>query len=301
MSYDLFFRTRVPEASVSHEAFCAYFRRRRYYDLQESQAWYSNEDTRIYFVFEYNDQTTEEDAEDETDRSLLPVSFNLNYYRAHVFGLEAEPEVASFVKEFDLTVSDPQTSGMGDGEYSGDGFLRGWNAGNEFAYRAILSRDPMTEVVSYPWRQIEAIWRWNRGSEDRQKQLGDSVFVPRVLFFKVSGRLHTAVVWADGIPILLPEVDLLLVPRQRLAPRRFFRPVVNDMVVFAWQELQTIVNRFRKQQREPPCYELFYEATPADIEQLILSKKPLKEKPEGVAFDQILDAELVDKTRQARA
>ena len=35
-------------------------------------------------------------------RSLFPVSFNLNYFRPHVFSLEAEPELAAFVESFDL-------------------------------------------------------------------------------------------------------------------------------------------------------------------------------------------------------
>lgn len=299
MSYDLFFRARVPGAIVTREQFAGYFAQRRHYELKELQAWYSNEDTGVYFVFDYNEHATDEDAENETDSSLLPLSFNLNYFRPHPFGLEAEPEVASFIEQFDLTVSDPQMLGMGDGEYSTDGFLRGWNAGNEFGYRAIVSQEPTAAYLSVPSAQIEATWRWNYGREDRQAEIGDSAFVPRVFFFDVEGRVRTGVAWGDGIPILLPEVDLLLVPRERLAPRRMFRSTANDIVVFGWDEAKPILIGFTKVSGEPPSYELFYEDTPSDIERLIRGKKPPTEIPKGLAFDQVVDQELLQRANRA--
>ena len=47
---------------------------------------------------------------------------NLNYYRPHIFGMEAEPEVSGFVATFEPIIMDPQIGGMADGEYSRDGF-----------------------------------------------------------------------------------------------------------------------------------------------------------------------------------
>src|SRR5437870_7865493 len=103
MSYDLFFRGRVLGATLTRNNFAGYFTERRHYELKDSQAWYSNEDTGVYFAFDYNEPHPNDDADDETDTSLLPVSLNLNYYRPHPFGLEAAPEVSSFVTHFDLT------------------------------------------------------------------------------------------------------------------------------------------------------------------------------------------------------
>jgi hypothetical protein len=40
---------------------------------------------------------------------------------------------------FDCVVLDPQTDGMGQGEYQSDKLLSGWNFGNEFACAVISS------------------------------------------------------------------------------------------------------------------------------------------------------------------
>lgn len=173
MSYDLFFRSRLPESRFSRDDFVRHFTGRLRYEVKESQAWYSNEDSGVYFAFDYSERGEDPDKEDETDSSLIPVAFNLNYFRPHAFGLEAEPEVAAFVREFDLTVSDPQMSGMGDGEYSTEGFLRGWNVGNTFGYRAILSQDSGQTSLSLPSSQIEVLWRWNfGGTAERDRRHG---------------------------------------------------------------------------------------------------------------------------------
>jgi hypothetical protein len=294
MSYDLFFRARSSVVSLTRDKFAGYFGKRKCYELNESQAWYSNDDTGVYFVFEYNEPDSDDDPDEELDDTLLPVSFNLNYFRPHPFGLEAELEVSSFVKEFDLTVSDPQTSGMGDGEYSAEGFLRGWNAGNEFGYRGIVNQDTTALRLAVPADKIETVWRWNYHRETRQCEIGDNIFVPKIFFFNINGQLRTGLAWADGIPILLPEVDLLLVPRKHFARRRLFRSPATDIVVFSWAKLQPILNRFRRVPGEPSCYELFYEETPSDIEQLFRKAIPPTEMPQGVAFDQVLDQELLD-------
>jgi hypothetical protein len=273
-----------------------HFTERPHYEVKESQAWYSNEDSGVYFTFDFHERDNDSEAEDERDPSRIPVAFNLNYFRPHAFGLEAELEVAAFVREFDLTVSDPQMSGMGDGEYSPEGFIRGWNAGNAFGYHAILSQDSAQTFLTLPASQIEALWRWNFDREIRQNEIGDTAFVPRIFFFDAGGKVQTAVAWGDGMPVLLPAVDLVLVPRQRLAPRRWFRSK-DDIVVFPWRELEPIVGRFRQRSGEPSFYELFYEATPSDIERAIREKQPPAEMPKGVAFDRILDRELLEQAK----
>jgi hypothetical protein len=296
VSYDLFFRSRSPESLFSRDEFVHYFTGRASYQVKDSQAWYSNEDSGVYFVFEWNARGDDREEGEETDPSLIPVAFNMNYFRPHPFGLEAESEVAAFVQNFDLTVSDPQMSGMGDGEYSADGFLRGWNRGNAFAYQAFLSQDSEQEYLTLPESQIESLWRWNSKRKQRQEKLGEAVFVPRIFFFAAGGEVQTGIVWADGIPIFLPVVDLVLAPRDRLAPRRWLRSK-EDIVEFRWREIEPIAKRFRKSSSQPEACELFYQEIPADIERAIREKAPLKEVPQAVAFDQILDLELIEEAR----
>jgi hypothetical protein len=300
MSYDLFFRSRSPSFHLSKEDFLSYFQARPRYETNDLQAVYSNESTGVYFVFDYDDPGEDGEAQQTLESPLLPVTFNLNYFRPHPFGMEAEPELAAFVKQFNLTVSDPQNSGMGDGQYSAEGFLRGWNAGNAFAYLAMLTQDSASQVYTLPAARIEAAWRWNFNRLMRQDEMADSGFVPGIFFFDVGGDLLTAVIWGDGIPILLPQVDLVLVPRKRLSPQQWYPSRQNDLVMFTWPELEPLVRQFPHAWYEIGSYQLFYHSTPPDIEQLIRRKQPPKEMPKGMPFDQVLDRELIEQAKKQR-
>ena len=159
MSYDLYFKLRKPEP-LPFGAFAAHFQPRRNYKVLPQQAICQNEDTGVYFSFDLGKLQNEE----RTD--LLPIKFNLNYMRPHVFALEAEPEVRMLVKRFDLLVIDPQIGGMGEGEYSTDGFLAGWNKGNDIGYRAVLDTHMDEVMLTLPAPRIEECWRWNYARHD---------------------------------------------------------------------------------------------------------------------------------------
>jgi hypothetical protein len=291
MSYDLFFRSRIPGRCLSRRDFDAYFASQASFQIQGSQAFYSNPDTGVYFCFDFLDRSGFQDPEDpRTDDPLVaPLAFNLNYFRPHVFGLEAEPQVAAFVRHFNLSVSDPQISGMGDGEYSTKGFLRGWNAGNAVAYRALVGNESSQRYLTLPTADIDACWRWNLARHARQKETGESVFVPRIMFAQQDGGLLTVVVWPDAIPILLPSVDIVIVPRFDLSPSR-----VKDIVLFEWKELEPLIEGFQKVHGEPTETKVFYETAPADIERIIRKKQPPTTKPTIVPFDQVLNRELMN-------
>src|ERR1700724_1994964 len=117
MSYDLYFKAHGQHNLPGTETFAAYFRNRKNYQVSPNQAVYQNETTGVYFSFDFG----EPESGDLHD--YLPVVFNINFFRPHIFGMEAEPELGAFVTEFGLTVFDPQNNGMGEGEYSAEGFL----------------------------------------------------------------------------------------------------------------------------------------------------------------------------------
>src|SRR5579863_8177626 len=100
MSYDLYFKTRNAAEKPTIQEVSSYFRQRKYFEVSTQQAWYKNDTTGVYFVFDLNE------TDESTPPDQLSVSFNLNYCRPHIFGLEAEPEVRNFIATFDLLVSD---------------------------------------------------------------------------------------------------------------------------------------------------------------------------------------------------
>ncbi len=320
MSYDLFFGVPPVRQPPSPSAICEYFLERKHYEVSESQAVYRNEDTGVYFAFDI-EAPKEPQQEDEADPSFVPcgIAFNLNYYRPHIFGLEAEPEVASFTERFDLLVDDPQIDGMGRGHYSSERFLAGWNTGNRFAYKALLTKLDASDVVdTLPFDAIERYWRWNLTSEAMQEQVTEPAFVPRVMFMREAGRVASFVTWTDAIPIVIPKVDYVVLARREFATGPPSHGKF-DFAVVRWKDLEA-----RALPRSPysgplECW-LIREgkgrrstgsllgwltgllgfglrAPPPEVANLF-KEAPSKPKPlEGIPVDQILDEEMVHEYR----
>jgi hypothetical protein len=293
MGYNLAFKARDPGKTISEEDYRAYFQQRPHYEIDGDMACYQNEDTGVYFWFDY-DHDTDSRAE-MADLQLLPISFNLNFMRPHPFALEAEPEVAAFVRAFDLTVFDTDIDGMRDGEYSRDGFLRCWNTGNRLGCTAGRSQEEQASWLKLPAATLEACWRWNLELKAIQAELGKYVFVPLIKFINDAGTVRTASTWGDGIPTLLPVVDRIIVPREELAPRKWLR-AQPDRVLFTWQELEPILAPYARREGEIQAVELFYREMPPDVERVLRSKPTPAVAVETIPFYQILDEELFMRT-----
>lgn len=283
MSYDLFFRSR--NGSITGDAFERYFSGRPHWKVDLPQAVYQNADTGVYCVLEFTDDVS--DGEEER----FDVALNVNYFRPSYFILEVEPEITSFVRHFDLVVSDPQIGGMGDGEYRPDLLLNGWNKGNEFGYKAIAKHQGMAgEVPHLPTVDLLGAWEWNFKRKALQERLGELTFVPGVMFFVVDGKPSTAAVWPDGIPIAVPKVDYFIVPRNELAPKKLFRRVEDRTVVSAEIALPLLAKYGRKDQG---TLILDYVEPPPEIAKFIQALPKTALQITGVSADRMLNSELV--------
>jgi hypothetical protein len=290
MSYDLYFEARQPDPRLNAAAFEAYFRARPNYQMGKGQALYENQTTGVYFIVDIGDVDNEEEPD------LLPVSLNLNYFRPHIFGLEAELEIRNFVQHFGLRVSDPQIDGMSDGEYSTEKFLSGWNKGNEFGYSSFLAEPQEEPVLTLPGRRIEECWRWNFDRDGLQKRLGESVFVPQFMFLEREGAVKTMVVWPDAIPTALPTAELVVIPRKDILPKRFFRSR-EDMALVDWADVEPIISGFAINQGALPYRLLSYEEPSEEMLSALRAFPATDEPPEALPVDKILNAELVEKAR----
>lgn len=218
MSYDLLLFPKTYDA----EAIRNHFASRKHYEIGEGQVFYSNDDTDVYFLFDLVEAEDAEDAESE-DGEAAPrpphVAFNLNYNRPHVFALEAEPEVTAFEQAFDCAIEDPQIDGMGEGPYAREAFLSGWTKGNQIGVRAISQQMPEPPLTADP-AQIEEVWAWNLGREELQRQAGDNLFVPKVVWVQPSTGAAPVrcITWTFGVPTLIPEMlitHIVLVRQER--------------------------------------------------------------------------------------
>lgn len=274
---------------ITGDTFRDFFSNRPHYKTDDrGQAWYSNEDTGVYFLFELSPPVKQGE---ERDLEQGDVSFNLNYYRPHVFGMEAEPEVASFVQTFKPLITDPQVGGMTDGRYSRAAFLTGWNTGNEFGYRALGGHQgPESQPLTLPSAAIERFWRWNYGRRARQRDVGDSVFVPRVMFLRSHEGVASFVVWGDAMPILLPEVDLVIITREQLAPRKLFRRK-KDRALATWAQILPAIAPYSRFDEALAYYRLDFPSPPNGVVSFIESLSPHAEELKGIAASDVLDRE----------
>jgi hypothetical protein len=300
MSYDLFFRSRPESPPLTPEAFQAWFQARPHYQVSGGEALYENEATGVHFSFNLSsgeeledDLALEEDEEEPAPR--IDAAFNLNYFRPHVFALEAEPEVAAFVSHFSLEVEDPQVDGMGSGTYSREGFLRGWNAGNAFAHRAFRQKGegaPQALPLSLPGERLEHIWRWNHGRTALQESLGERVFVPRISFLEERGVALSFVVWGDAIPIVLPEgIERVVLVREALATGWLFKR--RQTVLLDAAAIADWVRDFPVKEGVFPYRLLDYQRPPRELVRAFKTPPAFKGQLKLVPADQVLDAELV--------
>lgn len=290
MSYDLYFTS----TNISLEDFTAYFRKDSRYKVEKNQAFYTNETTGVYFSFDHNSNKPED--KDDIDYS---VAFNINYYRPHFFALEAEPEVARFIQHFNCAIRDVQNSGMGDGPYTREGFLRGWNAGNEFGYQAILSRDDAHGTIyTKPTEELEKVWRWNISADERSASFKEDIFVPRIMFMSFDGDFGTVCIWPDGISTLIPHVDFLYVPRKELAPKKWFKAPEEDFCVVPRHSFPEFFDYYATDEFELRSSKLPAPTTPQVVQHYVKKLKPFAGKVTRIHSDSVLNAELVAKFKR---
>jgi hypothetical protein len=224
LSYDLFI---LPHAFDAN-AIRAHFEARPWYRVEAHQAFYSNEETGVYFAFDILENP---ESEEDSEPRQPHVAFNLNFFRPHTFALEAEPEIAAFLARFPGRTHDPQL--MGDEPYSRDGFLKGWNHGNRAAFSAMAGQGANAPLLADP-AHIESAWRWNYNRRALQEKLGDNVFVPRVVWLQPSAGAAPVrcATWTFGIPSVIPEALI-------------------THVVLVRQKRPTLMKMFSRQQEDP--------------------------------------------------
>ena len=309
MSYDLFFLHGPRTTASGLEQFQQYLLGRPRYSVQGGQIWYQNEATGVYFSFELGGSSQADlEAGEEADPALADglattgLAFNINYFRPHIFGLEAELELSALVAHFALLVDDPQQEGMGRGEYSAEGFLRGWNAGNLFAHRAFLGQEAQGErpvsppqVDRLPAAELERLWTWNYNRDKLQAQLGEETYVSQVRLIRLGGKPVSFLVWGDAIPEALPAVDYVLLLRDELAPKSLFRGRKKDTCLVPFAALSQVLKHAEVRERPIRHYLFRHAAPPRALQDFFRSQKPFAQQLDGLAWDAVRTAEVVQQ------
>lgn len=285
------FQARPGYFPISVQDIKNHFPGRQNYQVNDYQALYLNEDTGVYFTFVYGGQ---KGFDAEIQSSILPAYFSLSFSRSHVFVLEAEPELSEFVSSLNLLVSDPYMKGAGYIEYNEMDFYKGWNDGNSAHYKSLIQNNPELYLPTLSASVIEKCWRWNYHLKHLQSELGQDIFVPRILFVEYRQLILTAVVWTDAIPIALPQVDSVILYRKNLAPRGFMKKR-EDMALVMREAVEPILTGFPFTKELMPYYTVIYKDPPQEIKSFFQQQKSVSiDELKFISPDNIHDRELVE-------
>lgn len=276
MSYDLFFSVREGFPAISDEEFAAYFKGRRHYQINDTQAWYENKDTGVYFSFDYGDEEFDDedinvddegaalDEDDPEEEFPSFASFNLNFNRPSFFVLEADIEVRQFVGNFDLVIHDPQSDRQG--EYLSEEFISTWSQSNA-GICSFMATESQPESYLYKGDELKRIWQWNYQREDKQVEIGDNIYVPSISFLEMNGEVKSCVIWGDGMAILLPKVDVLVLARDELksgsGSKQGDEP---EYSVVEWSDIESLLRHYPQNDLPIENFILDYEFVPETIE-----------------------------------
>jgi hypothetical protein len=240
MSYDLFFY-KQKESEISTEKISKYLSDNLVPANEGNSQWfYENEDTEVYFSFDYN----EPDADYEPDEEAEPIenfddtnfSFNLNFMRPSFFGLEAFKFVEQFCIDLNLFVLNPQGDSEQPYKPNQKEQFDNWNKTNLWA-----SKDHFKEMECCYLSESETnkVWEYNSNRQSIQENLGEQYFVPKIFFFKTKQdkKPFTLTIWTEHIPIVLPTTDYILLTRNY---KKFFRTLKDTVLV----SRQTLLDNF---------------------------------------------------------
>lgn len=297
MSYDLYFRTRDGETKPGAQELEAHFRARPNYTLHDGAAEYGNEDTGVYFHFDWSPPDPELLEDTEEDEVHHDVAFNINYNRPSFFGLEAAPELKAFTERFSYIVDDPQMDGMGeDATFTEQGFIKGWNAGNQFGVYAVMQHgDAGRSIPNLRRELLTDVWRWNFHREELQAQVGDDLFVPKILPIELDGAIHTAAVWGDLLPSVLPAVTYLLSPLERY---KGFLERGDALRIVPFRELEPLLKAYVGANDPVRHWHLEYNAPPSALVKFVRKCRKGDKSLSVLSWDIIVDTELIEGARK---
>lgn len=281
MSYDLTFE--FDDGGVEVGELRAHFSRRSWYDVEEGGARYLDGDTGVYFDFHW---------EIGDDGGVESLSFRLNFARPSIFGREAAIELEALVDAFEVEVDDPQTETDEIG-FDAERFVDQWNDSNRRAIRRLHEQEgSSSHAHTVPREELTETWVWNHSRQSYQATLGREIFVPRIVYFDVDGSLEAAVIWPDGIPFALPDVDLLLIT----APGLIGDSEDEASAVVDSADFHDRAGTPDERRTEPTDHGLYrWQSSPRDLvgELIDGGRSADQDELEGVSFDAMLDEKLV--------
>ena len=269
MSYDLFYDagdTSVLEISE-------YFENHPLYNKDDDIYVYENEETGVYFYFSLNEEN-----------GKASFAFNINYNRPCVFAEEAVFELEEVNSQFGFPIDDPQMEGHGESKvFSKDAFLKGWNAGNKFAFEAVKrhSEDALNQFFTMDKEKLIAAWNWNFTRDEIYENLEVDLYVSKIFFLNVNGKAAVCGLWPDAIPSLIPNCDYVMIPRREMNDGE------EDMCFLSFEDMCRHMNKFLTVKENYVHFK--DEEPPMDVQYFVKSLSPCPDELVRVPIDSIVE------------
>lgn len=285
MSYDLYFY-KHKDCKTTDSDIRNYLGERFQNTENADQFWYENEETGVYFSFEYN----KPDLDDEPLEGFEGFDntnwmFNINFLRPQFFGLEAFPFVGGLINDLDLIVLNPQVGGDDTlAKYSDKDLFENWSHIN-----ARHSSDFFKEYELYylDLDKSNKSWEFNLNRLALQEKLGEMTFVPGIFYFKEhkTGLISTLCVWPEHISTIIPQVDYFII--QKKIKKLFSTKESSGLVSY-----ETIKNTFYDFIIKENGYEMISPSDSLKIEKLFNGLEyycDFKDFGEGMTVDKIVN------------
>jgi hypothetical protein len=225
MSYDLYFYKKKGHP-ITEEQVALYLAGNLPFNSSEhpKQFNYENPDTGVYFMIDWNEPLEDDPESDEylnqfDDFEYLNFSFSINFIRPGYFGLETFRLIEKYVKELDLFVlnaqddSDDENVLVEPKKFPPGYWQHQWHAANE---QIILDNFSEIEAEYMPADKSNYLWWYQFHRQQLEDSLNEDIFVPNTFILKMNadGKLYSACVWPQHIPIILPPVDFVLIGKE---------------------------------------------------------------------------------------
>lgn len=250
MSYDVFFKLQkkelVPDCMT-------YFSSRPNYKVSDTQAWYENEATGVYFSFMVGKD--------------YDIEFNINYFRPHYFALEAKEELLAFCMNFPSTIIDPQRESRSK-KFDGEMFLKSWQENNQLASQVLKSKSTLEEYKLVPTELLTQFWEWNYNIDKLHSGTLShrDVFIPKLMLYEEEKHIQLLSLWPEGLPVVLPRnVDIIIARKQWLRKK---------LSIIKYQIASRLLEKYEAEESNGKYVVLNYKDMPKDIKNFFKSSYP---------------------------
>lgn len=283
MIYTLYFR--ATDGEISLKMFQNYFNNHPHYHVEGPQAFYRHADTgaRFSFVYLHTDGGGSKNVRPE---GTYRIALNLSYCVPAFFAMEALYEVEKLIDETQVVLYDPQSGGVGNKAFNGEVMFDCWMTHNEEALRQLVLSNTLEEkdYPLVPYDLLQLVWEWNYAKVNMQGIVGDDVQVPVIMALFDGEYVRTGVMWNDGAPIAMPNVDFVVVKQKEQDGQTVYGAV-------AYEAIEGFVKAYAH--IEGAAYVLSYDRVPDDVRAFFAQVTP-ERKFKRLDMSAILEKDIVE-------